>query len=162
MGYDVEGWHDLFVASAGAAAALAGLVFVAVSINIDNILKFAWLPARAFRTVALLIVVLIAAIFALVPQSTDALGAELLALGLAACALLVCLWARNQPDRAVTHRGSVGEVMPDILGTVPFAIAGVTLLAGTGGGLYWALAGVVIATVGAVLNAWVLLVEIRR
>jgi modulator of FtsH protease len=162
MGYDVEGWHDLFVASAGAAAALAGLVFVAVSINIENILKYAWLPARAFRTVAMLIVVVIVAIFGLVPQSTDALGIELLVLGLLSCALLVRLWARHRPDRTVTKRGSFGEVLPDVLGTAPFVVAGVSVLAGTGGGLYWALAGVVLATVGAVLNAWVLLVEILR
>lgn len=32
--YETAGWHDLFVASAGASAALAGLVFVAVSVNV--------------------------------------------------------------------------------------------------------------------------------
>lgn len=31
--YDATAWTDLFVAAAGASAALAGLVFVAVSIN---------------------------------------------------------------------------------------------------------------------------------
>jgi modulator of FtsH protease len=59
MGYDVESWHELFVAAAGAAAALAGLVFVAVSINVQRILQFAWLPARSLRTVMLLIGVVI-------------------------------------------------------------------------------------------------------
>ena len=37
-----------------------------------------------------------------------------------------------------------------------------TLLAEAGGGLYWTLAGIVLATVAAVANAWVLLVEILR
>jgi modulator of FtsH protease len=49
-----------------------------------------------------------------------------------------------------------------VLGTVPFAVAGISLLAQAGGGLYWALAGAILAVVGAVLNAWVLLVEILR
>ena len=42
--YDVEPWSELFVATAGAGAALAGLVFVAVSINIDRILKLPGMP----------------------------------------------------------------------------------------------------------------------
>jgi hypothetical protein len=37
--YDPSEWADFFVASAGASAALTGLVFVAVSINIDRILR---------------------------------------------------------------------------------------------------------------------------
>ena len=45
--YDVQEWTDLFVATTGAAAALAGLVFVAVSINIERILKFEGLAERA-------------------------------------------------------------------------------------------------------------------
>jgi hypothetical protein len=40
LAYDPTEWSDLFVANAGASAALAGLVFVAVSINIERILKF--------------------------------------------------------------------------------------------------------------------------
>ncbi len=40
------GWHDFFVAQVGAAAALTGLLFVALSLNITRILQYAWLPAR--------------------------------------------------------------------------------------------------------------------
>ena len=47
-------------------------------------------------------------------------------------------------------------------GTVPIAAAGASLLAEAGGGLYWLLAGIILAILGAVLNAWVLLVEILR
>lgn len=35
-GYDLEGWSE--VATAGAAAGLAGLIFIAVSINLELIL----------------------------------------------------------------------------------------------------------------------------
>ena len=41
--YEPELWHDLFVMTGGATAALAGLIFVAVSLNHEDILK---IPAR--------------------------------------------------------------------------------------------------------------------
>jgi hypothetical protein len=46
--------------------------------------------------------------------------------------------------------------------TLPVIVGGASLLAETGGGLYWIAAGIVFAIAGAVANAWVLLVEILR
>ena len=45
---------------------------------------------------------------------------------------------------------------------MPFAIGGLSVLLEGGGGLYWIFAGIVLAIVAAVANAWVLLVEILR
>jgi hypothetical protein len=49
--YSSEAWSELFVASAGASAALTGLLFVAVSVNIERILEFPGLPERALQMV---------------------------------------------------------------------------------------------------------------
>jgi modulator of FtsH protease len=38
-GYTTEGWGDVFLAAAGASAALSGLIFVAVSVNIRPVLE---------------------------------------------------------------------------------------------------------------------------
>jgi hypothetical protein len=54
--YASELWHELFVGVAGAAAALTGLLFVSLSINLQQILKQVWLPRRAGLTVMLLVV----------------------------------------------------------------------------------------------------------
>jgi hypothetical protein len=45
--YAADRWSDFGVGVTGAAAALAGLVFVAVSINLSEILKYRNLPGRA-------------------------------------------------------------------------------------------------------------------
>jgi hypothetical protein len=45
--FDPSAWHDFFVGSMGASAALTGLLFVAISINLEQILKFPNLPGRA-------------------------------------------------------------------------------------------------------------------
>ena len=73
--YDASEWSDLFVASAGAGAALAGLVFVAVSINIDRILAGEGLPERALATVLTLLMAVCVSIVGLIPARTTARSA---------------------------------------------------------------------------------------
>jgi hypothetical protein len=45
--YTTAGWESLFVAEAGASATLAGLLFVAVSINLARVLEHPGLPGWA-------------------------------------------------------------------------------------------------------------------
>lgn len=161
--YEPSEWTDFFVASAGASAALAGLVFVAVSINVERILQFRGLPERALATVLLLLSVVLVALICLIPgQSRDALAAELFVVSLLFAAQIFRLIspARADHDRSLAHIAS--HLLLVALGTIPFVVGAVTLFAEGGGGLYWIAAGVILATAGAVANAWVLLVEILR
>jgi hypothetical protein len=163
VAYDVSEWHDLFVASAGASAALAGLVFVAVSINIERILQFRGLPERALETVLLLLTVVVVSIVGLIPgQSTTALGIELLVVGLGLAVAIAALSPKSLPEGSETGSMLFGRIFLRVTGTVPFVLGGASLIAETGGGLYWTSAGVIFAIVGGVANAWVLLVEILR
>ena len=159
--YDNEQWIDLFVATAGASAALAGLVFVAVSINLENVLAGAGLPDRALATLTVLLAPLVVSILVLMPQSSTALGVELLAVGLASVAAATAFTKRSLPP-AAQRSWVLGRTGTAVIGTAPYFVAGVTLLAEAGGGLYWAAGGVVAGVLGGVINAWVLLVEIRR
>jgi hypothetical protein len=162
--YDPSEWTDLFVASAGASAALAGLVFVAVSINLERILAFRGLPERALETLLFLVSALLISIVALVPgQSHVALGVELLVVSLAIDAI-VMRQPTTQVEEGETMRRSwrVSRWTLRLVATVPFLVGAVSLIAQSGGGLYWLVAGIVLAIAAAVSNAWVLLVEILR
>lgn len=161
--YDPSQWSDLFVATAGASAALAGLVFVAVSINLDRILKFPGLPERALETLLLLLLVVLVSIVGLVPgQSNTALGIEIAFLGGMIGAVVASLPTAIHPDQGDRRAWLVNRWALRLAGTVPFFLGGGALIAEAGGGLYWVAAGVVFAIAGAVANAWVLLVEILR
>lgn len=157
--YDPSEWSDLFVACAGAAAALAGLLFVAVSINLERILAYKELPGRALETVILLVSVLAVSIFALAPgQSHRTLAIEVLVVG------VVATWA--VATIVIRHPGELGRLPGRLVAVTPgsalYVVGGLSLLAESGGGLYWVLAAVVGAFIGAAANAWVLLIEIQR
>jgi hypothetical protein len=156
-------WHDLFVAMAGAAAALAGLIFVAVSINIERVLKFRALPVRAVETLSVLLGLLLLSVFILVPgQSLTVLGLELLILGTVMAAVLLVRRLRlpRAPDDPLTW--TVTPVAVILAGTLPMIAAGISVLVGGGGGLYWLVPELIGGFVGAVMNAYILLVEIHR
>jgi hypothetical protein len=155
-------WTDLFVAAAGASAALTGLVFVAVSINIQEILRLPGVPDRALATLMLLLGAVVISLLPLIPDQSDtALGLELVLVGLAFIAV-ICVTGARSFARSDNPAVRIELVVLAGLGTLPYVVGGVLLLADAGGGLYWVIAGVIGAIVGAVLNAWVLLVEILR
>jgi len=80
--FNPEHWSDFLVAQVGAAAALTGLVIVAISINLKEIVGNRMLSSRAAETVGLLGGVLISATLVLVPgQPRWLLGAELAGVG---------------------------------------------------------------------------------
>ena len=165
MAYDVTRWTSFFVAEAGAAAALSGLLFVAVSINLDHILAFAWLPGRAGETIVILVNVLLVATLCLVPgQSRVALGIEITVVALVAwlTPMIIQRRSRGKDDPDVERRWRHLRALTTQLATLPFIVAGVSLVACRGGGLYWTVPGVLLAFATAVFGAWILLVEIVR
>lgn len=157
-------WSGFFSAQVSASAALTGLIFVAVSINLARIVAQKWLVARAAKALLTLAGVLLVSTLCLVPaQHVATLGTELTVLG-------GMLWvaatgshrAASQGNPYVTTRQKVLQSILTQLSAIPFPAAGVSLLFGWGGGLYWLVVGVVFALIAALMDGWVLLVEILR
>jgi hypothetical protein len=163
-GYDPAAWAAFFTAITGAAAALAGLLFVAVSINLDNILKGrGTLATRAAETLAMLVFVVMSSALSLIPQDIELLGAEILVMAVPLTVVTVRNQLKSQrenPDSPLLW--SVSRATASGVALLPGTIAGISLAAHWGGGLYWLAPTVLLGIAGAVYSAWVLLVEIVR
>jgi len=159
----LAGWSEFGVAAAGAAAALAGLLIVAISVNVREILAYAPLVSRAAATVGTLVLALVAGLLLLIPgQPVAWFGVEVMAA--TAVALIFDIDAivravRFQPRRPLRELLSTAA-----MSLVPRAlfVAGGILLIVSGWGVGFIAAGIVLAIVAATVNSWVLLVEILR
>jgi uncharacterized membrane protein HdeD (DUF308 family) len=134
--YQPTDWRDLFVASAGAAAALTGLIFVAVSINLAQILADHRLPIRAAGTLSLLLGLVLLSVFILVPgQARVVLGCEIAGLGLVMAVVRLARRLRVPREPGDPLAWSLVPLVVIRSATIPMIVAGISLVADAGGGL---------------------------
>jgi hypothetical protein len=169
LAYQPGEWESFALAHLGASAALLGLVFVGISINLRDFVGSRQLVDRAAEAVILLGTVLVASTAVLIPgQGKGALSTELLVLAAATFAVIVSLQRGIKTQRVDLGKPGpppVSVVLRRVLGLgapVFLAVAGITLAASSGGGLYWWPAAILVAYAGALSDAWVLLIEILR
>jgi len=99
-------WTSFFSAEVGASAALTGLLFVAVSINLSKIVALPHLTPRAAKALATLVGILFAASFGLAPgQPREQLGWELVGTGMLAWAAIT--FAQYRHSRGNPYVGKV-------------------------------------------------------
>ena len=159
----LEAWHEFGVAMAGVTGALAGLIIVAMSVNIEVIVASKTLPARSGAAIATLVLTVALACLLLVPGTTTLVfGIEVLVLTAFAW-VFEYLAARRvlRTYEAGTHSRS-GVLLVGILPLAAFTVGGVLLVAGIPGGMVVVAAACILAICSAVLISWVTLVEVRR
>lgn len=157
-------WDPLLTTSAGAAAALAGLLIVALSVNVQAIVAIRGMTSRAATSVAALVLVLVVSCVGLVPgvplvvlgAVTVVAGGVVLVVGVRSARLLLRTPSPVRRSQVVA-KGMVGYVPAAVV-----AAGGALLCLGLTAGLYVLTAGVLAVFVASIGNAWVLLVEILR
>ena len=163
-GTGLERWDAFATIAGGAAAALTGLLFVAVSIRADYIARSQELRNRAAQTLILFGTVLVIAVLMAIPgQGYRILGAELLALAVISGASLSVLDRRAKASRSDQAIAQVLEaVTPNAVTSVLLLAAGTVLVLGLSAGLYVLVAPVLAALVGGVASAWLFLTKITE
>ncbi len=161
-GYAVEDWESFAVAQVGAAAALAGLIVVAASINIERIIRLPVILKRLGATLAQFTGILAVSSLLLVPgQDHRLLGIEIAIVGTGIAALMYFQHSLRAAERP--YRGAaIIAVTSGILAALMIAVGGVGYATTSIGGLYWMVPGVLIGFGIGLVNAWVALVEILR
>jgi hypothetical protein len=163
----VEKWSTFAVIAGSAAAALTGLLFVAVSIRTDVITKSQELRNRAAQTLTLFVTVLFIAVLLAIPdQSLRVLGGEVLALAIITAGAMLILDQRASvlpnPQAATAHRVAsiLDAVAPNAITSVLLLAAGLLLLFGVYAGLDVLILPVLVALAGGVTSAWLLLTKL--
>ena len=153
------------MAEVGAAAALAGLLFVSVSVNQQHILALGRMADRGAEALIILFLALIAASLALIPgQSPQLLGAEIFAVGILTLVATLLLQRSYLRDLEPTYRRqSTGMIWLNRVAVAVIVLGGLLLLLrGDPAGLYVIALGILLLFCAAGANAWVLLIEINR
>ena len=156
-------WTEFAAAMVAASSALAGLIFVALSINLDRILTLPGISDVALEGVIALTVVLIASIVVLAPgQPAGTLSAGLILIGLVELVVIAWLLRRTLVVAQVQFR--MKRIQMALVSGLPgvLFVVGAALAAGNVWGLYWLVPASIAGIVAGVVNAWVLLVEIKR
>ena len=160
--YKPAEWHDFFLVTGGGAAALAGLVFVAMSINLDVVTQNVTHRLRAINMLAGFTSAFIICALALMGgQSHRAVGTEW---------FVVATLAALSYVRNYVHAASMGGSKADLR---PYRLAGGTtcyvaqmvgaavLIFGQVAGLYVAAVGLIVLFAFMISGAWLLLVAVH-
>lgn len=160
----IAGWSEFMVAAAGVAGALAGLVFVTLSINLSRIIASPGVPGRAAETIILLAGALAGTLVALVPHWSAAhLAWTLAAVTVPTWLAPMVIQARSIRQHAYQTRAlAVLRVVLLQIATLPGVLASGALLGFVPGGIGWFAFGVIASLLVGIFNAWILLVEIVR
>jgi hypothetical protein len=163
--HQLEAWRDLFVMLGTSSAALLGLLFVATSLHLSDLVKHPGYSTRARYNNYFLLLTLVEAALILVPQPLAALGAEL-----AIANLMILLITIAVVYRFVYRRRDIGKgggfsdyrSATFLAAFFAGAVGGVLLFRQSFIGIYIVTAAYVLVIVTVALNAWSIMLGIGQ
>lgn len=156
--YHPESLHDAFVVLGTSAAALVGLLFVAVSLHLSEVIKSEALHRRAYNNTCYLLIILVQSLVMLVPQPMPLVGGEVIAVNLAGSAILWRFVSKRDQYRSAGGQLYIAAIFAScfLLGIA----AGLAFLLARDWAAFLVAVSVTVLLVRVVLSAWTILVGI--
>ena len=151
-GNDPAAWQNFYIMIGTANAAITGLLFVALSLHLKQILAHPVYKPRAIVVLVILTTQIVISAIVLAPQPRELMGWEILILN----AFFLALNVRHRTPARLTA-GSALTIAIRVI----YVLASISLITGVGGGLY-ILGGVLTLTlVRSIFNCWTLLTALE-
>jgi hypothetical protein len=161
--YKPAEWQNFFVATGAGAAALAGLVFVAMSINLDVVAQDATHRGRAINMLTGFTAgFMICALALMGGQSHRAVGAEWLVVATVAVVIYVQNYVRAAKRGGTTAELRPGRLVVGVACYVAEIVGAAVLILGYVAGLYVAAIGLIVSFAVLISGAWLLLVAVQK
>jgi len=162
--YRPDLWQNVFVVLGSSSAALIGLLFIATSLHLNEIVDDPVLRRRAFNNTCYLLIILVEALLVLFPQPMHILGVQLLAINLFALWFplrFIYLYFENK--EGFRHGGGVFHRAVIFSASFLLGIAGGTVLfERLDWGMYLVAISCIILIVRVVLTAWSIVLGVGR
>ena len=146
--YDPAAWQNFYLMMGTANAALTGLVFVALSIHLREVLDHPVLKPRAVIALVVLTTQIVISAIVLTPQSRELMGAEILALN----GVFLALNLRNRVATTLNQAAFVSLFI-----RLAYIYVSISLIVGAGGGFYVLGLVLVLTLARTMASCWALL-----
>src|SRR5215831_2654020 len=159
-----ELWHEVFIMLGSSSAGLIGLLFIAASLQVKEIVNNPVFYRRAFNNSCFLLIILVQSLLILVPQPIQILGAELVAINIVGMWLpLRFVYGFFENEKVFRRRG--GSFYLAIIFSVILLLGitgGLALIGHLNWGMYLVAASCFFLLVRVVLAAWSILAGVGQ
>ena len=149
---DPAAWQNFFLMMGTANATITGLLFVALSIHLREVLEHPRLKPRAVIALVVLTTQIVISAIVLVPQARELMGIEILVLN----GVFLYLDLRNRAQTTINQAALLSLAI-----RLAYGFSAISLIVGVGGGFY-VLALVLVLTLGRTMaSCWALLTALE-
>jgi hypothetical protein len=149
---DPAAWQNFFLMMGTANATITGLVFVALSIHLKEVLEHPRLRPRAVIALVVLTTQIVISAIVLVPQARELMGLEILVLN----GVFLYLDLRNRVQMTLNQAALLSLVI-----RLAYGYAAISLIAGVGGGFYVLALVLVLTLARTMASCWALLTALE-